>query len=148
MPGLSPTGARIGRRREASAIRRRGRRAWLQSRREELLVVSHAEGRSARLAFQIHRSSDSHRQTGRAVSVLIIIHMSLYAALRRHETMKIGGESSATCRGCAVSQLVHCRRGATSAGCATLAPRFSPFQGVAAAHEGSSGKFVVVIPFA
>src|SRR5262245_4413341 len=75
MPGLSPAGARIERRREALAIGRRRRRAGLQSRSEELLVMSYAQGRSARLAFQIYRSSDSHHQTWRAVSVLIIIFL-------------------------------------------------------------------------
>src|SRR5262245_62159191 len=45
---------------------------------------------------------------------------SLHVALRRPETMKIGSECSATCRGCAASHPVFCLSNATSAGCATF----------------------------
>src|SRR5262245_38160208 len=72
MSGLSPGRARTDRR-EAAAIGRRTHCAGLQSRDEELRSVSYAGDRSARLAFQIHRSSDSHRQTGRDLSVLNMI---------------------------------------------------------------------------
>src|SRR5262245_32183104 len=78
MPGLSSARARIEPDTIAVAIRRGTRGAGLQSRGEELRFVSHAEDRSTRLAFQIHRSSDTRRQTGRDVSVLTMMSGDVY----------------------------------------------------------------------
>src|SRR5215510_6643184 len=45
---------------------------------------------------------------------------SFISLRRRLETTKIGGEGSATCRGCAVSHFAFYLSSATSAGCATF----------------------------
>jgi hypothetical protein len=41
------------------------------------------------------------------ISSWLILRRSLHVALRRPGTMKIGGESSATCRGCATFSSRH-----------------------------------------
>jgi len=53
--------------------------------------------------------------------------------------MKIGGAGSATCRGCALSHLVHLQSSATSAGCATFS------EGEVKSKEGQKGKNYKVI---
>src|SRR5215510_8296210 len=74
----------------------------------------------------------SHHPHGRT------IQWSLHVATRRPETVKIGGERSATCRGCAVSHLVYCRSSATSAGCATFSEEHD--------HETNPCGYAVVRP--